>query len=241
MTDKRQLDALSRHIVKYSRRMYEKGWVANHDGNISLRLQSNLLLLTPTAISKIEIEVEDIVGANSLGEKVFGSRNIFSEINLHLAAYQKRSDIGAVVHAHPPYATAYSICHLPLNEPTMPEFVVSLGREIPVTAYALPGAGAAEAVKDKIGASNALLLAGNGALTVGRDLEEAFLRMELTEHFAQINCLAKNLGTKCVLPEADVAVLLEKRAKAGMLPPRYLRPINTQRLGKRAWNLRMRS
>lgn len=219
MTNQKQLEAFSREIVKYSQRLYHKGWVANHDGNISLKVQSNLLLVTPTAMSKIEIQAEDILGLNEAGEKVFGSRSVFSEINLHLAAYQNRSDISAVVHAHPPYATAFSICRLPISESTMPEVVVSLGSEIPVTGYALPGTSAASAVAEKIGTSNALILAGNGALTVGRTLEEAFLRMELTEHFAQINFLAKGLAAKCVLPAADVALLLEKREKAGMAPP----------------------
>jgi L-fuculose-phosphate aldolase len=218
MSDRRHLDSISRKIAQYSHRMYEKGWVANHDGNISMRVEQNLILLTPTAVSKIDVEAESILGVNLAGEKIFGSKNAFSEINLHLAAYQARPDMMAVVHAHPPYATAYSICRLPLNEVTMPEFVVSLGREIPVTQYALPGPAAAQAVSTKIGSSNALILAGNGVLTVGRDLEEAFLRMEATEHFAQINTLAKNLETKVTLPEADVTLLLEKRSKAGLAP-----------------------
>jgi L-fuculose-phosphate aldolase len=211
--------------------MYQKRWVANHDGNISQKVQSNLLLATPTAMSKIEIQAEDILGLNGAGEKVFGSRAIFSEINLHLAAYQTRTDISAVVHAHPPYATAFSICRLPITEPTMPEVVVSLGSEIPVTQYALPGEAAAQAVAEKIGNSNALILAGNGVLTVGRTVEEAFLRMELAEHFAQINFLAKSLSAKCVLSAADIALLLEKREKAGMAPPDQTKNVFEKSLG----------
>jgi L-fuculose-phosphate aldolase len=211
----RSLQAESEALCRYSLLLWERGWVANHDGNVSVRISDDRFLATPTGESKRLITPEMLVLVDPSGKVHAGSRRIFSEWNLHAAAYGRRPDVQAVVHAHPPNATAAGLTGLDLREPMLPEAVVSLGA-IPTAKNALPGEAAAAAVGAEVVVHDAMLLPGNGALSVGDDLEQAYLRMELVEHLAQITALAQKMGTPVGIEASARAALLKKRAAAGL-------------------------
>lgn len=207
-------------LVDYARALHDRGWVANHDGNITLRASGGQFLITPTAVSKRLLDESMLVVVDAQGRKVSGRLRPFGELGLHLAVYAERPDVGAVIHAHPPHATGYAMAHRPLfSPPTSPEPVVSLGPEIPLVPYARPGADAEAALRPFARAHHAALLANHGVISWGPDLETAFLRMELVEHIARCSLVADQLGGARPIPEADVDALLAKRAKAGLAPP----------------------
>lgn len=212
--------ALQREIALYAKRLHEAGWVANHDGNVSVRLaDGERFFATPTAVSKRDVEPHDVLTVDLAGKILGGRRRLFSEWHLHAACYRARPDVRAVLHAHPAHATAFGVARRALPTPALPEMIVSLGTSLPLLAYDLPrspkqDADIARALTD--GDADALLLAGNGVITVGRDLEQAYLRMELVEHWARIASAALSLGGVVALPHADVEKLLEARTKAGL-------------------------
>jgi L-fuculose-phosphate aldolase len=206
-------------LVATSRRLHAMGWVANHDGNISLRLTGKRLLITPTAYSKADVDDGSLIIVDLDGKVLEGRRKPFSELELHLAAYRARPEVEVVLHAHPPCATAFGLAGHELSPIAMPELVVSLGDRIPTLARTMPKT--PEAVKGVEAAAaqvDAMLLGGNGALTLGADLSQALLRMELVEHYAKILTAARQLGPVAPLPPADLAKLLEARKKAGLGP-----------------------
>jgi L-fuculose-phosphate aldolase len=206
-------------LVAASRRLHQMGWVANHDGNISVRLTGKRLLITPTAYSKADVDDGSLIIVDLDGKVLEGRRKPFSELELHLAAYRARPEVEVVLHAHPPFATAFGLVGLELTPLALPELVVSLGDRIPTLPRAMPKT--PEVVKGVEAAAaqgDAMLLSGNGALTLGADLSQALLRMELVEHYAKILTAARQLGQVEPLAPADLAKLLEARAKAGLGP-----------------------
>jgi L-fuculose-phosphate aldolase len=207
-------------IARWSGRVFDAGWVANHDGNLSVRAPDDVrFVATPTAMSKHDIGAHDVVTVDIDGKVLSGRRRIFSEWTLHAAAYKARPDVRAVIHAHPPHATAFGVARRALGVPALPEMVVSLGANIPLVDYAMPKTPAqADAIARALtdGDADALLLAGNGVLTVGTDLEQAYLRLELVEHYAKIVSASLPLGGPEALPPEDIAKLLAARTKAGL-------------------------
>ena len=190
------------------------GWVANHDGNLSLRLRGNRLLVTPTSVSKADVDDASLVIVDFESRVLEGRNKPFSELDLHLAAYRTRLEVDAVVHAHPPHATACGISGSSLKVATMPEVAISLGHGVPTAPLAMPNSPeSAKAVADLIKEFDAILLAGNGAITVGVDMEQAYLRMELVEHYAKIVTLARAQGNLVELPGPMLDKLLEQRKK----------------------------
>jgi len=198
--------------------MFKAGWVANHDGNLSARITEDRIVCSPTAFSKVEVTLDDLVVLNLAGEHIAGRRRPFSEMGLHRKIYTARPEVRAVVHAHPPFATAFGVSR-PLPHPFLPEAVISLGAEIPTVPLKIPGATAEEALLPFIKRCDALLISGNGVLSWGPDPETAYLRMELVEHIAQIAHLALPLGGPELLPEEMVWRLLRKRGQAGLSAP----------------------
>jgi L-fuculose-phosphate aldolase len=209
---------LRQELSKYSQRMWQRGWVANHDGNLSHRLRRSRLMCTPTAQSKIEIRPEMMLVVDESGKVLSGSLRPFSELNLHLAYYQARADVNAVVHAHPPAATALAAAGLSLDKPFLPEAVVSLGAVIPTVPLAMPGVPAVQAMGPYVDDYDALVIAGNGVICCGSDLEQAYLRLELVEHLAEIACRAHSLGGIKALPAPMLKPLLDARRRAGLGP-----------------------
>lgn len=209
-------------IVAVSRRLHENGWVANHDGNVSVRLHGQRLLITPTAYSKRDVDDSALIVVDFDGKVREGRNKPFSELELHLAIYRARPEVEAVLHAHPPFATAFGLVGIELSPVAMPEIVVSLGSRIPTLPRVMPRDKAGvEAVERAAREVDAMVLAGNGVFTCGPELSLALLRMELVEHYAKILSIARGLGPVPALPEGDVAKLLEARKKAGLGPRVY--------------------
>lgn len=208
---------LTEEIVKYSLKIDAKGFAANHDANISVKLDDTLLA-TPTAVSKGNMTSEMIITLDADGKKIRGIGNPFSEIKLHLAAYRARPEANAVVHAHPPTATARGLIGKAI-EPKLPEAIVSLGNLIPVAPLTMPGSPESlQTIEEIFQTADVCMIAGNGVLAIGDSIEQAFLRLELVEHLAKIELYASQMGEPLSLPNEMVQVLLEKRAAAGLGP-----------------------
>jgi L-fuculose-phosphate aldolase len=216
--------ALRRALVDYSVAMHVAGWVANHDGNLSARLGEGRYLATPTAMSKRDVRLDDLIIVDGVGRRLAGARRPFSEMGLHLAVYAARPDVQAVVHAHPPQSTAYGVAGQSIPHPFLPEAVVSLGAEIPLVPLTAPGAPAVEALRPVLRRCDAVLLGGNGVLAWGPTLELAFLRLELVEHLARIAVAAIPLGGVRALPAGLLADLIAKRRGAGLCAPEEATP-----------------
>jgi len=207
---------LAQEIVRVSHAIHARGWVANHDGNVSVRLDDDLFLVTPTAISKADAREGALAVTDSSGKVVEGEVRPPSEFALHLGCYQERSDVRAVVHAHPPYATAMACAGKSITT-FLAEAVVSIGPEVPLARFALPfGVARAAPLRELIGDHDALLLQSHGLITVGPSLELALLRMELVEHMARIATLAQPHGGVQALPAEVLGTLIKKRRGAGL-------------------------
>jgi L-fuculose-phosphate aldolase len=215
------LPKLRADVVATSHRMHANGWVANHDGNVSVRLKGDRFLITCTAVSKRDIDDASLLVVDGQGKVLEGRRKPFSELELHLAVYRARPEAMVVLHAHPPVATAFGLVGQELSPIALPEMVVSLGDRVPTLARAMPrdpeGVKRVEAAAAEY---DAFLLTGNGAITHGEDLTQALLRMELVEHYAKILMAARSLGQVQPLAAAEVQKLLEARKKAGLGPKR---------------------
>lgn len=207
---------LRREVSEYSLLLHAQGFVANHDGNVSARASGGFLI-TPTAVSKRLCTPDTIVTCDAAGKPTSRGRPP-SEVALHVGAYQARQDAQAVVHAHPPHASAFALAEVPLGPVTMPEVFVSIGEHIPLVPRFLPkDPGAAAAVGAAFAHADVLILAGNGVIAVGPDLETAYLRVELVEHFARIMTIARSgVGAPPPLTEQERATLLDLRKKAGL-------------------------
>jgi L-fuculose-phosphate aldolase len=210
------LPSLKSDVVSVSKRLHANGWVANHDGNVSVRLKHNRFLITPTAMSKHDVEMQHLLIVDDKGVVIEGRLKAFSEMELHLAVYRARREVDAVLHSHSPYATAWGLSGRELGPVALPEIVVSLGAHIPTLPFAMPKS--LEVVKQVEEAAkkvDGFLMQGNGVLTYGIDVEQALLRMELVEHFAKMMSVAQSVTA---LPADAIAKLLEARKKAGLGP-----------------------
>jgi L-fuculose-phosphate aldolase len=207
---------LKKQICEIGRRVYEKGFVAANDGNISVRVGEDAFLVTPTGVSKGFLTPEMIIKVNGNGELLEGTYKPTSEMKMHLRVYKERPDINAVVHVHPPYATAFAIAGIPMNQATMPELVVLLGT-IPLAEYGTPSTEEVpEAVAKYVHDHQGVLLENHGALTWGKDLEHAYFLMESLEFCAKINWIAKQMNGDRELSKENVERLLELKAKMGI-------------------------
>ena len=203
-------------IVEIGKRLFSKGFVASNDGNISVKLDKNSILITPTGLSKGFLQAEDIVRCDLKGNKISGRKEPTSEIKMHIAAYLNRKDINAVVHAHPPYATGLSLAGLSLDKCTLAEVIISLG-SVPLAEYGTPSTDELVTNIEKfLKDHDALLLANHGAITLGKDLYNAYYKMETVEHSSQITFIAKMLGNINILTREDVEKLMDVRTKFGI-------------------------
>ena len=206
-------------VSHYSLLLHERGWVANHDGNVSCRDKRQGFWITPTAVSKRVCAPNTIVHMSHDG-KVLNGKRPPSEVALHLGVFRSRTEQNAVIHAHPPHASAFSLAQKDLGSIAMPEVVVSLGERVPMTPLILPKAPeTADVIAEWAKKSDVLLLAGNGVLAMGVDLEQAYLRLELLEHYSRILLLTQSIGGPRQLDEQAKSRLLELRAKAGLGAP----------------------
>jgi L-fuculose-phosphate aldolase len=210
------LEMLKQQMCDIGKRIYEKGMVAANDGNLSVRIDKDVFLVTPTGVSKGFLTKDMLLLVNGKGELLEGTYRPTSEIKMHLRVYQERPDVGAVVHVHPPYATAFAVAGIPLDQATMPELIVLLG-SIPLAPYGTPSTGEVpEAIAPYVHDHQGVLLENHGALTWGKDLEHAYFLMESLEFCAKINWLARQINGDRELNERHVKRLLELKEKMGI-------------------------
>jgi L-fuculose-phosphate aldolase len=203
-------------IIKFGSYLATRHYHAALSGNISMRISEDCILCTRHGADKGALSIDDIVVCSMDGKKVGGSGNPTSEFAMHRMAYRERPDIRAVIHAHPPAATAFAAASVPLDSLMLPEMVVLLGA-VALVPYATPGTEElAERLKLYLESHDALLLENHGALTVGGDLRQAALRMELLEHNAQITLNVRQIGRPFVLAPAELDSLMSIRTK--MIP-----------------------
>jgi L-fuculose-phosphate aldolase len=200
-------------IVRFGRMLHERGFVAAMDGNLSVRLDSKRILVTPTCLSKGAMRPADMVVVDMQGRRVAGRRTVTSEIGMHLQIYGMRPDIQAIVHAHPPTATGFAAAGMALTQPLVCEVVIGLGC-IPLARYGTPGTSElAETLEPFIPKYDAILMSNHGVVAYGDTIEHAYMKMETVEHFAQIALVTHLLGRQQPLGEGDVEKLLLARAK----------------------------
>ncbi len=207
---------MRQEIVRVCRMLHRKNYLAATDGNVSVRL-GDQVLVTPSGVHKGLMEADQVITVDLQGRVLRGVGRPTSEIRMHLLAYELRPDVGAVVHAHLPYATACTLAGISLLEPILPEVVITLGG-IPTAPYATPGSVAVpEAIRDFIREYDALLLSRHGAMTVGPDVSDAYNKMEKLEHTARVVLAARLQGPVEPLPAAEVETLrrLGEKYKGG--------------------------
>jgi L-fuculose-phosphate aldolase len=200
-------------IVRYGRMLHERGFVAAMDGNLSVRLPDNQILVTPTCVSKGTMRPADMVVVDLEGKRVSGRRNVTSEIGMHLLIYSQRPDVQAIVHAHPPTATGFAAAGLALTEPLVCEVVMGLGC-IPLARYGTPGTSElAQTLEPYVPHYDAILMSNHGVVTYGDTLEHAYMKMETVEHFAQISLVTHLLGRQQPLKQVEIEKLLIARTR----------------------------
>ena len=204
--------AASDAIVRVCIRLYERGLIAGPDGNVTVRLDDDTIVATPTGMSKIDVAPTDLVVVRLDGTVVGGTRRPSSELRMHLRIYQLRPDVRAVVHAHPPTATGFAVAGESFMAPVLPEVILQMGA-VPLVRYATPGTDAlADSVESYVRSGHdAFLLANHGATTLGPSLEIAHQRMESLEHAARIVFAARALGRVNELCAEDVKALRQSR------------------------------
>lgn len=203
-------------ICAIGKRIYDKGFVAANDGNLSIRISENEFLVTPTGVSKGFMTPEMLLKVDGQGNVLEGSWKPTSEMRMHLLVYKERPEIQAVVHVHPPYATAFAIAGLPLNQAIMPESVVYLGT-IPIAEYGTPSTKEISAAVQKyVQNHQGVLLENHGALTWGNSLEHAYYLMESLEFTAKINWIAKQMNGDRELSQTKVEELISIKTKLGI-------------------------
>jgi L-fuculose-phosphate aldolase len=211
--------SLRADIVEVGRRMYARGYTASNDGNISVRLGSERLLMTPKSVCKGFMTPDMMCVTDLDGRKLQGERDPSTEMLMHLEVYRQRPDVQAVVHAHPPTATGFAVAGIPLTRAVLAEVLATLG-SIPIAEYATPSTSELpEAVRKYIKAHDGMLLANHGALTVGGDLFAAYYKMETIEHFAKISLVARLLGRENLIAREEVSRLQELRGTYGIKAP----------------------
>ena len=208
--------SLRKDICEVGRRVYQRGFVAANDGNISIRLEADRVLCTPTGVSKGYLNEDMLAICDMDGEQVAGSMKISSEIRMHLEIYKMRADVSAVVHAHPPTATGFAVAGIELTKCVLPEVIVSLGG-IPLADYGTPGGpDIVEPMKPLLRDYDAVLMANHGVVTLGSHVMDAHFKMETVEHFAKIALVAPQVGAVHTLADQDVDDLIALRDRFGI-------------------------
>src|SRR6266700_4414423 len=204
---------LRRDIVRFGAMLHSLGFIAATDGNLSIRLDENRILVTPTGMSKGMMTPSDLVVVDMNGRKVKGKRQVTSEIGMHLLIYRMRPDINGIVHAHPRTATGFAAAGMALNQPLVCEVVIGLGL-IPLAPYGTPGTPElAATLEPLIPQYDAILMANHGVVAYGADLHSAYMKMETVEHFAQIALVTHLLGRQQPLGSVELGKLMAARSK----------------------------
>ena len=224
-----------RDIVRFGEMLHSLGFIAATDGNLSVRLDENRILVTPTGMSKGMMTPSDLVVVDMNGRKLKGKRQVTSEIGMHLLIYRMRSDVHGIVHAHPRTATGFAAAGMALNQPLVCEVVIGLGL-IPLAPYGTAGTPElAATLEPLIPQYDAILMANHGVVAYGEDLQQAYMKMETVEHFARIALVAHILGHEQPLGNQEIAKLMTARSKyagARSAAPMPVEPQNGNQAGR---------
>ncbi|MDX9991737.1 MAG: class II aldolase/adducin family protein [Anaerolineales bacterium] len=202
---------LRQAIVEAGRLAYVQGLMPANNGNISARMGEDRMVITPSTLCKGRLEWDDLLIVDLEGKVLKADprkkRRVSSETPMHLEAYRQRPDIRAIIHAHPPHATALTVAGIPLPVDVLPELLEGLG-PVPTTAFATPSTDEnAQAIREHIRRHDAILIRNHGVITVGQDLDEALINLERVEHVARVIVLAHGLGHIEHLPSEMVEKL----------------------------------
>lgn len=211
-------------LIEICKLIYEKGFVAATDGNISVRLDSQKILCTPSAVSKGKVKQDELVTVDLEGKVLFGNKKPSTELALHLEIYKSREDVNAVIHAHPIYATGFASSKLALSSCVFPEVILGLG-VVPVCTYATPATHeVVDSIKPFLNQTNILLLQNHGAVSFGMNLWDAYYKMEKLEHAAHTLFVAKMLGGENVLTQDQMNQLYEVNENIYKIPQKMKIP-----------------
>jgi L-fuculose-phosphate aldolase len=200
-------------IVRYGKMLYERGYIAATDGNISVRMDEVRILVTPTCICKGTMTADDLVVVDLSGRKLEGWRDVSSELAMHLLIYRLRPDVRGIVHAHPPTATGFAAAGIALDQPLVSEVILTLG-SIPLAPYACPGTPElSNVLRPLVADHNAILMANHGVVAYADDLDRAYMNMETVEHFAKITLVTRTLGQQNELAAEEVRKLEKIRER----------------------------
>ena len=202
-----------REIAQFGKMLYQRGYVAATDGNLSVRLDEDRILATPTAMSKGFLGPTDMVVVDMDGRLLKGRHNVSSEIAMHLLIYRLRPDVQGIVHAHPPTATGFAAAGIALNKPLVCEVVIGLG-SIPLARYGTPGTPElGETLKPLVPQYDAILMSNHGVVAYADTLHHAYMKMETVEHFAKVALVTHLLGSQQPLEGENLEKLLVARQK----------------------------
>ena len=215
---------IKQQMCEIGRRVYARGFAAANDGNITYRVNQREIFCTPTMVCKGFLKPDDICTVDYEGKQLAGKRKRTSEVMLHLAVYKNRPDVQAVVHCHPPHATAFAVAHEPIPKCILPEVEVFLG-EVPVARYETPGDHRfASTILPFVKNCNTIILANHGTVTFGPDLEKAYWNSEIIDAYCKILILAKQLGPVNYFSEEKTRELLALKKRLGYDDPRLHDP-----------------
>ena len=202
-------------IVEVCKRIHGRGWISSTDGNVSVRLRDDRILITPTGIHKGFMSERDLIVADLSGKVIAGKAKPSTEIVLHATCYRERPEVNAVVHAHPTMSVAFSLAGITLAKCLLPEVVFTLG-SIPTADYAPPATEeVAESIRKYIKEYDAIILERHGSLTVGEDVFSAYNTLERMEHVAEITYHARQLGAITPLSPAQIERLRQVGDRQG--------------------------
>ena len=217
---------LKEQMCDVGRRIWTRGFCAGNEGNHSYRIAENRVLCTPTGMRKCQLRPEDICTVDLDGKQIAGKRKRTSEINLHLAIYRARSDVRAVIHSHPPHATAFAVAGVELPTCVHPEAEVFLG-PVKTAKYVTPGdARLGESILPFVNDANTILLQSHGVVTFDVDLEKAYYELEIVDAYARLLILAKQVGGIRQLAPNEMKELIDLKPRFGMSDPRVGQPLS---------------
>ena len=207
-------------ICDIGRRLYQRGFAAANDGNISYRVSEGEVVCTPTLICKGFMKPEDLCVVNMEGKQQSGRRKRTSEIMLHLAIMKERPEVKACVHCHPPHATAFGIAREPVPQCVLPEVEIFLG-DVPITKYEIPGGQEfADTILPFVHKTNIIILANHGTVSFGETVERAYWWTEILDSYCRMLMLARGLGRVNYFTEPEAHALLDLKQKWGFKDPR---------------------
>lgn len=204
---------LRHQLAQFAHMLHGQGFVAATDGNLSVRMDTGRIMVTPSGFSKGMLQADDMIIVDWQGNKLSGTHHPSSEIGVHLTIYRMRPDVSAVVHAHPCTATGFASSGIALDQPLCSEIAITLG-SVPLAPYATPGTQElSESLKPFIPCHDAILMANHGVVTYGSDLRQAYLRMEAVEHYAKVVLTARHLGCTKSLDSRELEKLSAVRSR----------------------------